>query len=825
MKNILFILCNFWVGLTFAQSIQLSEQKNDFPLVTASETTAIFIDGSDAEVVGIASKALAKDIELITGKKPAVNQQNKKGERTSLIIGTLGQSKWIDRMVASGKIDVTDIKGNWENFKLITVDKPIRGVKKALVIVGSDRRGTAFGVFHLSKILGVSPLVWWADVLPEKRNELYLTAGSYTSETPSVKFRGIFLNDEDWGLQPWAAKNMDTDVKDIGPKTYARIFELLLRLKGNYIWPAMHPSTRAFYYYKENPVVADKYAIVVGSSHCEPMLRNNVFEWKKNYENEYGNKPKEWRYDLNKEQIHEYWEDRAKESKGFESVYTIGMRGIHDGSMPGPKNRDKKIKLLEKVIQDQRSIFLDQFKEEVGKISQIFCPYKEVLGLYQSGLDLPEDITIVWADDNHGYIRQLSTPEERARSGKSGVYYHLSYWGRPRDYLWLSSISPSLISYEMTKAYTYGADRLWVINVGDIKPAELEMEFALDLAWDVDKWSPKRAHQYTLEWAKRTFGAQYAEQISGIKRDYYRLAQAGKPEHLGDLEFTKEEAKERLVGYQELSARVDTLKNNIPERLQDAYFQLIYYPVHGARLMNEKIFYARKSLDLAAKGDDTAIEYSQKAETAFEEIKRLTRVYNEEIAGGKWNGIMDWKPRDLGVFKMPKVASEGDIKKTVEGGEVKRSPKTIVVNVNNPVAQSDQLEIIKELGPAEAAITRTDLLGESYKEEELDKAPFATYEVNLDPGTYQLEVRCLPTHKINKNFNLTYAVAVNGNKTELKDVHSRSQTREWSANVLRGYSSEKSSFTITKVGKQQIKLHLLDPGLVIGKLIISKQGI
>ena len=290
-------------------------------------------------------------------------------------------------------------------------------------------QGAAFGVFELSKRIGVSPWYWWADVQPEKRDNLFVRGGTIIDGPPSVKYRGIFLNDEDWGLKPWAAANMDTDIKDIGPKTYAKIFELLLRLKANFIWPAMHPCTKAFYYYKDNPKVADQYAIVVGSSHCEPMLRNNVDEWTDNFQTEYGKKPGPWRYDTNEKEIHRYWDDRAVESAKYESVYTIGMRGIHDGSMPGPKDEGEKIKLLDKVIADQRRILAARLKKPVEEIPQIFCPYKEVLRLYQKGLDLPDDVTNVWADDNHGYIRQLSTPGEQHRSGKSGVYYHLSYWG------------------------------------------------------------------------------------------------------------------------------------------------------------------------------------------------------------------------------------------------------------------------------------------------------------------------------------------------------------------------------------------------------------
>ncbi|RRN76521.1 hypothetical protein EIM50_24260, partial [Pseudoxanthomonas sp. SGD-10] len=411
------------------------------------------------------------------------------------------------------------------------------------------------------------------------------------------------------------------DVKDIGPRTYAKIFELLLRLKANYIWPAMHPSTRAFYFYKDNPKVANDYAIVVGSSHCEPMLRNNVFEWAVNYENEYGTKPGEWRYDLNKQQIDQYWFDRVAESRPYESVYTIGMRGIHDGSMPGPKDRREKVKLLNEVIRVQRRMLEDNSTKSIREIPQIFCPYKEVLTLYRMGLELPEDVTIVWSDDNHGYIRQLSNPKEQQRSGGSGVYYHLSYWGAPQDYLWLSSISPALISYELYKAYQYGANKLWVINVGDIKPAELETQFAMDLAWNVEHWKPQRAMDYLHLWAEESFGNQYAREIVALKSKYYELANAGKPEHIPFIQYTESEKGYRIKEYQQLVDRASQLQAKIPASLRDAYYQLIYYPIIGAKLMNEKHFYAKKSLDFATKGNSEALRYAEWARQAFDNIK------------------------------------------------------------------------------------------------------------------------------------------------------------------------------------------------------------
>ncbi len=640
------------VVMQFAASASAS-----FDIVRGGAATPIVHDARDAEVVAIAAKALATDVERITDVKPAVNARTPDGARRAILVGTLGKSGVIDRLAGSGKLDVKRIKGQWESFVIAPVEQPTAGLDRALVIAGSDPRGTAFGVFELSERLGVSPWVWWADVRPERRRELSVQIDRVVVGPPSVKYRGIFLNDEDWGLQPWAARHIDTDIEDIGPNTYAHIFELLLRLRGNFIWTAMHPCTNAFFYYDGNPEMAKRYDIVIGSSHCEPMLRNNVIEWRRNAAGERVDLGP-WRYDTNAERVRAYWEQRVREAKGLDAVYTIGMRGIHDSGMPGGGDTAGKIKLLEEVMRDQRRMLREHINPDVEAVPQIFCPYKEVLHLYQAGLDVPEDVTIVWADDNHGYIRKLSTPAEQRRGGRSGVYYHLSYWGAPADYLWISSTSPALVSYEMTKAHEYGADRLWVFNVGDIKPAEKELEFAMDLAWDVDAWPPGGAMAWLGDWVARTFGQAHADPIVSIMTEYYRLAAAGKPEHVDRVRYSQAEAEARLEAYADIAERARQLESRMPERLRDAYFQLVLYPVVGAAKMNEKHLYARENQRLAAMGQPEAVEFAAKSRAAHEAIEQLTERYNKQIAGGKWDGMMDMAPRGRGVFRMPGLVSD-----------------------------------------------------------------------------------------------------------------------------------------------------------------------
>lgn len=820
--------------LFFAPNLLLAQSKKiaigvsetnlplSFPLVDQGKSASIYIDQKDADVVGIAAEAFKSDINLLSNITPTVFRNNLALSAYPIIVGTVGQSFYVDELAKAGKINKASLLGKWETFSISVVENPLKGVKRALVIAGSDRRGTAFGVFELSRMLGVSPLNWWADVKPATKKALYITAGVSLVGPPSVKYRGIFINDEDWGIQPWAAKNMDTDVKDMGPKTYAKIFELLLRLKANYIWPAMHPSTKAFFYYKENPKVADKYAIVLGGSHCEPMLRNNVFEWAENFEHEYGKKTGEWRYDLNKNEMDKYWTDRVIEAKNYEAVYTVGMRGIHDGSMPGPKDKNEKVKLLGEVIKNQRFMLDANLDEPITMVPQIFCPYKEVLSLYQAGLNLPDDVTIVWADDNHGYIRQLSTTEEQKRAGGSGVYYHISYWGAPQDYLWLSSMSPSLISYELTKAYQFNADRLWVINVGDIKPAEMETQFAMDLAWNVNQWTPEKANTYAASWAAETFGAEFAKPIASIKERYYNLGQAAKPEHMASVNFTDAQGDERIKGYAAIYADALALNEKIPARLRDAYFELILYPVQGAYLMNQKILYAKKSLLYAERGDKQALVYAQKAKDAFKQIKLITIKYNKEIAAGKWDGMMDYRPRKLPIFDMPKVATKvSDTIKAVANVDTKQI--ILAGSYSQKFApKGSSMQIINGLGLGGKAISVFPLNLSPIADNELEKAAFVTYNINFKTtGEHQIEVKCLPTQSVKAGGKVRYAICVGNEKPQIINISPASENNIWKQNVLQGFASGLTKHQVAKTGNSVIKIYLLDPGTVINQLEIQ----
>ena len=633
-----------------------------FPLVHAAQAATIYTDPKDAEVVRIAAAAFAQDVRSITGTTPALRAATEPLAAYSVIIGTLSHSTFIDQLAASGQVDLASLTGQWETFSISVVDQPLGKPGKALVIAGSDRRGTAYGVFEVSRRLGVSPWYWWADVTPRHQENLYLTAGSSRSNPPSVKYRGIFLNDEDWGLQPWAAQNLDKDIKDIGPNTYAHLFELLLRLRANLIWPAMHPSTKAFFHYPENAKVADRYAILIGTSHAEPMLRNNVDEW-----NEKTMGP--FDYFRNKPAVYHYWNQRAQEARSLEATYSLGMRGVHDSGMQGAKTPKEAAQMLGSVLADQRAILRQNVAPDVTRIPQVFTLYKEVLDVYDQGLKLPEDVTLVWPDDNYGYVSRLGNPQEQSRQGGAGVYYHASYWGRPHDYLWLSSTHPALIREEMMKAYALKTDRLWVLNVGDLKPLEYNVQLFLDMAYDAAPFQQSSyVPRHLQQWAQEAFGAEHAATIQAILWEYYDLAFERRPEFMGwsQVEPTTQtrgtqynhfyygdEAQRRLDRYAALMQQVKQLRTQISPDQADAYFELVYYPVVGAALINQKFLYRDKSELYAKQNRLSAYTYASLAQQAYAQIQQETEYYNHQLGGGKWQGMMSMQPRDLPVYQAP----------------------------------------------------------------------------------------------------------------------------------------------------------------------------
>ena len=628
-----------------SQSVALSTEKGSCMIV---------YDTSDYTVVSIASNLLAEDILRVTGKKVVVSGDRKMKAKDIVIIGTIGHNALIDDLILSGKMNADPIRNRWERYIIKTISHPFQGVSRALVIAGSDRRGTAYGVFTLSEAIGVSPWYWWADVPVKQQPALYIEPVEFISQSPSVKYRGIFINDEDWGMKPWASKMMDPELQDIGPHTYAKVFELLLRLKANYIWPAMHECSGAFNKYGENKKVADSFAIVMGSSHCEPLLFNNASEWDKRTMGE-------WNYVTNKKGILEQLEKRVASNFPYENIYTVGLRGLHDAGMIGDLTRKEQIINLQNAIRDQRELLKKYIDKPMESIPQILIPYKEVMTLYENGLEVPEDITLVWPDDNYGYIKRLNTPEEQKRPGGSGVYYHISYLGAPHNYLWMSTTSPALIYEEMSKAYRTGADRVWVVNVGDIKSCEYITDLFLAMAWDMGSFNYQRIVQHTAQWYAQLFGHKFSTDFFEIWDKFYHLAFIRKPEYMGwgyewnsqqskveiitDTEFSfsqNREAERRMNDYDRIARKADSIMKELDDELKPAYFQLVYYPVMAAALMNKKMLTAQQNRLYARQGRAKTNYLAGLTKQYLDSLHMITDYYNSML-NGKWEGMMSLK--------------------------------------------------------------------------------------------------------------------------------------------------------------------------------------
>ena len=654
MKNT--ILTLLFIVLFLQKTTAQNAASLQFEVFTKDQKATILYENAIA-LDSILAYSLSEDIFKVTGFKPLVSQNKATASGNVIVIGQY-QSELVQSFLDK-KNDETEFEKQWESYLLKTIDKPTPKINKAFIISGTNPRGTAYGVYAISERIGVSPWYWWADVPVTKQNELVLTQNLFQSKSPSVKFRGIFLNDEDWGLRPWASKTIEPEVGNIGPKTYAKIFELLLRLKANTIWPAMHEGTTAFFKIPGNGKIAEAYQIVVGSSHAEPMLRNNVDEWK---EKEMGH----FNYVSNRENVYKYWEDRVKESKNVDAIFTIGMRGVHDSGMEGVKTNQEGVQLLTQVLEDQRNLIKKYINPDATKVPQAFTVYKEVLDLYEAGLQVPEDITLVWTDDNYGYIRRLSNEQEQKRSGGGGVYYHASYWGRPHDYLWLSTTHPALIREEMMKAYQANCKEIWILNAGDIKPAEYAMQLFMDMGYDATPFEDAATIKKHMDhFYSSIFGEKNGKSITDIQETYFDLAFERKPEFMGWSQtepstktkqtaynpfFFGDENQRRINQYQNLENQVETVKNDIPKSLQDSFFELVYYPVKASSLMNKKFLYADKANIYGKQGRLNANEFALKSEAAYNEIEELTQFYNSKIANGKWHFIMDMKPRKLPVF-------------------------------------------------------------------------------------------------------------------------------------------------------------------------------
>ncbi|HYK88225.1 MAG TPA: glycosyl hydrolase 115 family protein [Acidobacteriota bacterium] len=629
--------------------IETTQTAGGFPIVQGGAAADILVDSNDWPGVTRAVNDLQADIVRVSSLKPAVQSDPGALGRNVIIVGTLGKSRVISDLARTGKIDISGIAGKWESFFLQVVSDPLPGVSRGLVIVGSDKRGTIYGIYDLSEQMGVSPWYWWADVPVQHKDELYVRAGRYQQGEPSVKYRGIFLNDEAPDLSGWVAEKFGTippkehppippNVANYSSQFYARIFEVLLRLKGNYLWPAMWNN--AFNEDDpENPRLADEYGIVMGTSHQEPMLRAQK-EWDRRYKQTLGS----WNYYRNPDVLRSFWREGIKRNKNYESIITIGLRGADDTPMIPGGTVAQSMALLEKIVDVQRQMISDEINPDVTRVPQLWCLYKEVQEYYNAGMRVPDDVTLLWADDNWGDIRRLPTEAERKRAGGAGIYYHFDYVGGPRNYKWINTNPISKVWEQLTLAKEYGADRIWIVNVGHFKGLEFPMEYFMHLAWDTSRWTNRNIDEYTRLWAAREFGPIYAHEIADLISKYTKYNGRRKPELLEPTTYSLtdyQEADDVVSDFKAIAAKAEAISAKLPENARDAFYELVLFPAKACAQVNELYVTAGKNALYAQQGRSGTNDLAAKVEVLFKADENLMDYYNHSFAGGKWNHFMD----------------------------------------------------------------------------------------------------------------------------------------------------------------------------------------
>jgi hypothetical protein len=612
-------------------SIEFTDSPAAFRIVGSGVVAPIYVDGQSYLGVLRAADDFADDIRKVSGVAGQVSRSNNFGARP-ILIGTIGKSEIIRRLIAARKLDVSAIQGKWESCITEVIANPLPGVESALVIAGSDKRGTIYGIYDLSQQMGVSPWYWWADVPVPHHDAVFVRAERIVQGPPAVKYRGIFLNDEAPAMSGWSKEKFG----GFNHQMYVHVFELLLRLKANYLWPAMWGG--AFNEDDpENPALADEYGIVMGTSHQEPMMRAQA-EWDHRFEG------KDWNFATDPDTLEKFWHDGIERNKNYENLITIGLRGRNDTEMIKNGTVQQSMDLLEKIVGVQRKIIAEEVNPDVTKVPQMWCLYKEVQSYYEQGLRVPDDMTLLWSDDNWGNIRRLPTAEERKRPGGAGIYYHFDYVGDPRSYKWLNTNPLPKIWEQMNLAYQYGADRIWIVNVGDLKPMELPIDFFMRLAWNPDAIPKEQIAEFTRQWARQQFGPEHADPIADILSKYAKYNGWRKPEELEPTTFSLtnyHEADRVEEAWQAITTQAEQINASLPAQSRDAFFQLVLYPTKACATVAQMYIAAGRNQLYAKQRRASTNDEAARVKELFDQDKQLSDYYNHTMAGGKWDHMMD----------------------------------------------------------------------------------------------------------------------------------------------------------------------------------------
>jgi hypothetical protein len=637
-----------------------------FGLFADGRAAPLYVAPTDDAGVIRAVGDLRADIGRVTGATPSVQSDTVVQGRQAVLVGTLGRSPVIDRLVRQGKLSAVGLAGRWETFVVQVVERPLPGVERALVIAGSDRRGTIFGVYDVSSQIGVSPWYWWADVPVRRRASLFVLPGRHTQGEPAVRYRGIFINDEAPALSGWAQATFG----GFDHRFYEKVFELVLRLKGNYLWPAMWGSA----FYADDTLsarLANEYGVVIGTSHHEPMMRAHD-EWRR-----FGQGP--WNYATNDARLRDFWREGVRRMGPNESVVTVGMRGDGDE----PMTQGTAIPLLERIVADQRTIIGQVTGRDPSTIPQVWALYKEVQDYYDGGMRVPGDVTLLFSDDNWGNIRRLPSAADRARPGGAGVYYHFDYVGGPRNYKWINTTQVSRVWEQMHLAWEQGANRLWIVNVGDIKPMELPISFFLDYAWNPARLPAGRIPAYVRDWSAQQLDGKTSTKMAEMLEAYTRFNSRRKPELLNTTTYSianYDEWRRVDAEYDSLARRAASVASRLPPEHADAYDQLVLFPVQASANLNALHHAVALNRLYARQGRAATNQVAELARRLFERDAELTRRYDERVAGGKWAHMMDqthigytyWQepPRNqmprVDVIQVPAAAEMGV---SVEGSD------------------------------------------------------------------------------------------------------------------------------------------------------------
>ena len=615
------------------KGISFNELSSDrFTLIENGNPISLLLDETDDIGVQIAAKALQKDFKMVSGKEAKI--LNEPSEKSVVIIGTL-ESKYIKQIIKNKKLDKKELEGKYEKYIMTTIANPVEGVDEALVIAGSDKRGTIYGIYELSEQIGVSPWYDWADVPVYEQKNISLAKGTYTAGEPAVKYRGIFLNDEAPCLTGWVKNTYGTDFGD--HRFYARVFELILRLRGNFMWPAMW----GWAFYADDPLnskTADDMGVVMSTSHHEPMARNHQ-EWTRN-RSKYGNI---WDYNQNPEGLTTFFREGIERAKDTEDIITIGMRGDGDAELAG--SDEDNIRMMEGLFEDQRQIIKEVTGKPAKKTPQVWALYKEVQTYYNKGLRVPDDVIILLSDDNWGDIRRLPNAEEQKHPGGWGMYYHVDYVGAPRNSKWLNVTPVQHLWEQMQLTYDYGVDKIWVLNVGDLKPMEYPITLFLDMAWNPTEFNAENLLDHVYEFCKEAFGEDQAKEAARLLNLVSKYNGRITPEMLDATTYNLEtgEFKQVCDDYARLEVAALRQYMELDSKAKDAYQQLILFPIQAMANLYDMYYAQAMNLKLAANNDPAANYWADRCEEAFARDAELCANYNKVMSNGKWNGMMTQK--------------------------------------------------------------------------------------------------------------------------------------------------------------------------------------